>query len=343
MIIRPYRQIDTDMWNDYVHNHPEGTVFHLTNWKNVIEASFHHKSIYLIAEQDNSIEGIFPLFEMNSFLFGHYLVSVPFAELGGVLADNEAIERALVDRAITIIKKKNARYLEIRNRNEMSIPGLKTKSLYYNFRKEISPDSEKNLKAIPRKARAMVRKALKNSLQSLTGHSLIDPFYRILSINYHRLGTPIFSKRFFRNFLNQFQSNANILVVTTKEGKPAAAVFFFLFKDQIIPYYAGSDFSLRSLGPNDFMYWELMRYGAEKGCRIFDYGRSKIGTGSFDFKRHWGFEPSPLAYQYQLVNAKELPNLSPGNPEYKKKIEMWKRLPLGITKIIGPIISRNLA
>ncbi len=332
---------DRENWDNYVLSHPRGTIFHLTAWKNVVERSFHHRSIYLKAESDGRVCGIFPMFEIKSMLFGHYFISVPFAEIGGALAYDSETELELVSHGSAMAESCNVQYLELRNREP--IQGLETKSLYYNFRKEIFSDHDANLKAIPRKSRAMVRNAIKKGLVSETGHHLLDQFYSILALNYHRLGTPIFPKRFFKNFLDEYKENAGILVVRTKEGNPAAAVLFFIYKDQMIPYYAGSDFSFRRLGPNDFMYWELMKLAVEKKCTIFDYGRSKEGTGSFSFKKHWGFTPRPLAYQYHLVKAQEIPNLSPANPKYQKKIEMWRKMPHSMTKFLGPFIARNLA
>ena len=332
---------DTDVWDNYVLTHPQGTIFHLAAWKKVIETSFGHKSHYVMASRQNRICGVLPVFEIKSLLFGHYFVSVPFAEIGGVLAETLDIEQALIQHATAITDARSAQYLELRNRKE--IPGLKTKSLYYNFRKAISPDHDENLKSIPRKSRAMVRNAIKKDLISETGHHLLPDFYNILALNYHRLGTPIFPKKFFKNFLKEFETDADILVVKTKEGQLAAAVLFFIFKDQMVPYYAGSDFTFRHLGPNDFMYWELMKHAVEKNCRIFDFGRSKQDTGSFKFKCHWGFEPEPLAYQYHLAKAKDIPNLSPANPKYQRKIEVWRKMPHIITRLIGPLIARNLA
>lgn len=332
---------DAAKWDDYVLNHPNGTLFHLNAWKNVIEKSFGHKSTYLTAENQGRIVGIFPIFEIKSILFGHSFISIPFAEIGGPLTNSKAIEQTLLKKASKIADSHNAQYLEIRNRNK--IPYLKTKSLYYNFRKEIYSDHDENLKAIPRKSRAMVRNAIKKSLVSETGHHFLLEFYKILALNYHRLGTPIFPKKYFKNFLSEYKENADILIVKTKEGKLAAAVLFFIYKDQMVPYYAGSDFTHRRLGPNDFMYWELMKMAVEKKCTIFDYGRSKEGTGSFSFKKHWGFKPEPLAYQYHLAKADEIPNLSPANPKYQKKIQMWQKMPHTMTKLIGPFIASSLA
>ena len=339
--IRFAEKPDMETWDRYVKDHPCGTLFHLSAWKTVIEKTFRHNSFYLIAENTAGICGILPLFEIKSRLFGHFFISVPFAEIGGALADTPETEQALIDKASQLTRRQNAQYLELRNRTPAE--GLETKSLYYNFRKEISSDHDENLKAIPRKSRAMVRNASKNGLASETGHHILNEFYTILALNYHRLGTPIFPKKFFTNFLDAYKENADILVVRTPDGDLASAVLFFTFKEQMVPYYAGSDFLFRHLGPNDFMYWELMKHAVDKGLTIFDYGRSKQGTGSFSFKKHWGFTPEPLAYQYDLAGIKELPNLSPANPRYQKKIEMWRKMPHFLTKFLGPIIARNLA
>lgn len=341
MTIRPAQQADMENWDRYVQNHSSGTLFHLNAWKTVVERSFRHKSYYLIAENHAGICGILPLFEIKSRLFGHFFISVPFAEIGGALADTPDTEQALIDEASQLTRQQNAQYLELRNRTP--VQGLETKSLYYNFRKEIFPDHDENLKAIPRKSRAMVRSAIKKELVSETGHHLLDPFYDILALNYHRLGTPVFPKKFFAGFLSEFKDHADILLVKTPQGQNAAAVLFFTYKEQMVPYYAGSDFSLRHFGPNDFMYWELMKHAVDKGLTIFDYGRSKQGTGSYSFKKHWGFVPEPLAYQYDLAGIEELPNLSPANPKYQKKIEMWQKMPHFLTRIVGPLIAGNLA
>jgi FemAB-related protein (PEP-CTERM system-associated) len=341
MNIKTAKNSDNHVWDTYVLNHPSGTVFHLTAWKKVIEKSFGHRSRYLIAEENGKICGIFPMFEMKSILFGHYYISIPFAEVGGALADTLEIEIKLINQASEIADSGSTQYLEIRNRKEL--PDLKTKSLYYNFRKQISTDHDENLLAIPRKSRAMIRNAIKKRLVSETGHHLLPEFYQILSLNYHRLGTPIFSKKYFQNFLSIFGDKSGILIVRNKEGELSAAVLYFIFKGQMVPYYAGSDFTYRYLGPNDFMYWELMKLAVKKNCTVFDYGRSKEGTGSLNFKKNWGFKPEPLAYQYHLVKADDIPDLSPANPKYQKKIEIWRKMPLALTKFIGPLIAKHLA
>lgn len=343
--IRPYTSADEGRWNDYVDRHPEGTIFHRIPWKKSVEQSFGHKSHYLIAETleggGSCFVGLFPLFRLQSFLFGDYLVSVPFAELGGPLADDERTLALLVEQGEKLSQELKADYLELRSRK--ALPGFKVKSLYYNFSREIYPELEANMLAIPRKSRAAVRQGIKSGLTAECGNHLLDQFYEILARNYQDLGTPVFSRNFFRNLLDNHNECSQIMVVRTKEKQPAATILTFFYRDRVIPYYAGSLHEFRKLSPNDFKYWELMKYGCEKGYRVFDFGRSKEGAGSFDFKRHWGFEPEPLAYQYSLNGIDELPNLSPTNPAYARKIEMWKKLPFFATKIIGPLFARYLA
>ena len=361
--IRLYQDSDKMAWDAYVINHPHGTVFHLTRWKNVIEKTFGHKSYYLIAEDNEgarlpssaenrnrlnyskpgaAIVGIFPLFEIRSLFFGNYLVSVPFAEAGGPIVESDLIERELIDRAIDYTKENRLDYLEMRNIRPLTrdFPG---KELYYNFKREIFGSVDDNLKAIPRKARRMIRQGEKNNLSFLFGKQYMAQFYEVLARNYHNLGTPVFSSAFFDNFCTEFEENCNILLILNDEKKPIAGVLFLLYKDQVLPYFAGSLVKYRKLAPNDFMYWQLMKYGFENSYRVFDFGRSKKETGSFDFKRHWGLEPKLLHYQYYLNKGTEVPNLSPANPKYKMGIRLWRKLPFQATRLLGPSIAKYLA
>ncbi len=342
MNIRIYQNTDRQAWDDYVMSHSDGTVFHLTQWKQVVEEAFGHPSFYLVAEDGQGrISGVLPMFQVKSRLFGNYMVSVPFAELGGPLSDSPEVARTLMAEAEKVATRAGVDYLELKN----AAPAgeYATKDLYFNFSKELDPDPEANLAAIPRKQRAMVRKGIKNELIAETGLHLLSEFYEVIARSYHSLGTPVFPQSFFAKFLQVFGESANVLLVRTPERKPVAGVLTFYFRDRVMPFYAGSLYEARALAPNDFMYWALMKDGCEKGYRIFDFGRSKADTGSFSFKKHWGFEPRPLAYQYLLVRADEMPNLSPANPKYKKKIEMWRRMPFGMTKILGPPLAKYLA
>ena len=217
--------------------------------------------------------------------------------------------------------------------------GMK-KTLYVTFRKVIEADHEANMNAIPRKQRAMVRKGLQVSLLfeiEDTVEILHTPMRKACAI----LAPPVFGKYYFQNLKNIFADNCEILTVT-HEGKLVSSVMSFYFKDEVLPYYGGGTSLARHLKANDYMYWQVMSRAADKGCRVFDYGRSKQGAGSYSFKKNWGFEPQPLHYGYKLVNATSVPDISPMNPKYQLFIKCWKKLPVAISNRVGPLIAKNL-
>ena len=222
------------------------------------------------------------------------------------------------------------------------MPDLPSKDLYYHFRKELLPDREANLQAIPRKARRMVRLGISGGLEPVFGRKeLLGEFYDLLAYNFRSLGTPVFPKHYMARLLDQFESSCFILVIR-KDRKPLSAVLSFLFQDEIIPYYSGACPASRELAANDFLYWSLMSRAVDLGCRVFDFGRSKKETGAFHFKRHWGFEPTPLPYKYYLNKIDKIPQINPSNPKYRAQIELWKKLPLWITRLIGPQIVKYI-
>ncbi len=339
MTIRFFEDRDRNCWDHYVQQHPGSNFFQMSGWKDVVEQSFGHRSYYLLYREHFRIKGVFPLFSVKSFLFGCSMVSVPFGAYGGILADNTETEQALFSKAVELTRKNRLDCLEIRNEND-AFPELPGKDLYFVFKKEIYSDNDKNLDAIPRKARRMIRVAIKNGLKVRFGSmELLDTFYRLFTASYQRLGTPVFSKKYLQNILRQFKNRSNILIIYKGE-KPLSGVLSFYYKDQVIPYYSGAVPDSQKYAANDYLYWVLMCDAADRGYRIFDFGRSKKGTGPFHFKRHWGFEPKLLHYQYYLNLLDEVPNISPANPKYKKKIELWKKLPLRLTELIGPQIVK---
>lgn len=326
-------------WDAFVENCPEATFFHRAGWQQVIERAFGHPAYYLYAENDGKIEGVLPLVHLRSRLFGNALVSTPFCVYGGVAASSAPARAALEEAAGELAGRLNVDYLELRHLKPQH-PDWPTKDLYVTFRKMLDPDPEKNYLAIPRKQRAMVRKGQDAGLQSELDDGL-DRFYDIYADSVRRLGTPVFSKKYFRVLREVFGPDCEVLMVG-RQGRTLASVMSFYFRDEVLPYYGGSLKEAREVAGNDFMYWELMRRACERGLRVFDYGRSKKGTGSYSFKKNWGFSPEPLAYEYRLIRASEVPDVNPLNPKYRLFIELWKHLPLPVTKLVGPLISRNL-
>ena len=326
-------------WDEFVLGCEEASFFHRAGWKTIIEKAFGHKTHFLFAEQQGRILGVLPLVHVRSVLFGNCLSSTPFCVYGGVAAVHEYARKQLEHTACELAQQLQVDALEMRNVRSRRTDWA-SKDLYVTFRKEIDPDPEVNLKAIPRKQRAMVRKGIKAGLQGELDEG-VDRLYQVYSESLRNLGTPVFGKNYLILLREVFGSDCDVLMIT-HQGRDLAGVLSFYFRDEVLPYYGGSFPVARSLKGNDFMYWDLMCRALEKGARVFDFGRSKIDTGSFSFKKNWGFMPEPLHYEYYLVKASEMPQLNPSNPKYRYFIKAWQRLPLPVANFLGPPIAKAL-
>jgi len=340
LTVRPYTPADRERWSAFVERCPEATFFHRIEWKDVIEKAFRHRTHYFVAERAGEIVGVLPLAEVKSLLFGHSLVSLPFCVYGGSATTDPDAAPLLHGTARHLARELGASHLELRHRAAKE-PGWPKQDLYVTFRKEILPDVEANMLAIPRKQRAMVRKAIQRGLKSEFDPD-VERFFALYADNVHRHGTPALPKRYFAMLKEVFGDACQVLTVLDPQGAPVSSVLTFYFRDEVLPYYAGDDERARELAANDFKYWALLRNGCERGYRVFDYGRSKQGTGSFDFKKNWGFEPTPLVYEYALLRGDRIPENNPMNPKYRALIAAWRRLPIGLANAIGPYIVRSL-
>ncbi len=340
LVVRDYVASDAPRWEAFVARCPEATFFHQLGWRGIIEEFFRHRTHYLIAERDGQVEGVLPLAEVRSRLFGHALVSLPFAVYGGPAALSDEATQALVHAATGVAGRLDVEYLELRNRRA-ACPDWPAQDLYVTFRRSLLPEVEANMLAIPRKQRAMVRKGIKNGLASELDPG-VDRFFALYADNMHRHGTPPFARAYFEKLRAVFGAQCEVLIVNDPEGRAVSGVMSFCFRDEILPYYAGDTAAARDLAANDFKYWELMRRACERGLRTFDYGRSKRGTGSFEFKKNWGFEPEPLHYEFGLRKRDTVPQNNPLNPKFRMLVAMWRRLPLPVANALGPHLVRNL-
>jgi FemAB-related protein (PEP-CTERM system-associated) len=327
-------------WDAFVMACPDASFFHRAGWQKILRGVFRHDTHFLYAEADGRIEGVLPLAHVHSLLFGNALVSLPFAVYGGVAATTERAARALEEHAQQIAKNLGVDHLELRHVKARHVD-WPVQDLYVTFRKEILPDEEANMLAIPRKQRAMVRKGIKSGLRSELDTG-VDRFFALYADNVHRHGTPPMPRRYFQALRDEFGSDCEILTVASPEGRPLSSVLSFYFRDEVLPYYAGDDLAARDLAANDFKYWELMRRACARGLKTFDYGRSKQGTGPYAFKKNWGFEPTPLSYEFRLYKRAAIPQNNPANAKYKLLIATWRRLPIGVANWLGPFVVRGL-
>jgi len=360
--VRAAGPVDEAAWEAFVDACPQATFFHRYPWRRVLERAFGHRCHFLLAEAGGVVTGVLPLADVRSRLFGRKLASLPFCVYGGIAASSEEAATALRERASALARELGVEALELRQR-EPTGSGWPVKDLYYTFRKPIDSDNAANLKAIPNRQRAMLRKALKEGLYGEEDDGTAR-LYRVYAESLRNLGTPVFARHYLDILREEFGDACRVLMirqapsgqpvagtddaalvegVNGEGGEDVAGVLSFYFRGEVLPYYGGSVTRARDIkGCNHILYWELMRRSADEGLSGFDFGRSKKDTGPFAFKKHFGFEPAPLPYEYDLVTAEELPDLNPNNPKYRLLVSTWQRLPLPVANLLGPPLARSL-
>lgn len=307
--------------------------FHLPQWGRAVEAGCGHRWRPLLAHDDRGeIIGWLPLSEIRSPLFGSALVSAGFGVGGGIVGLGA---EALADAAWALAEGSGCASVELRG-GVLPRSWERREGAYAGFVRDLPPSDDDILLAIPRKQRAEIRKSLSAGLTASVGRDL-DAHYRVYSESVRNLGTPVFPRALFAAMLDAFGPDADILVVR-REERPVAAVLSFYHGGTVYPYWGGGTAEARGLRAGELMYFELMRHAAARGCTRFDFGRSKVGTGPFAFKKNWGFEPEPLVYAAR-GKARET---NPLDPKYRLKVEAWKKLPLWLANRIGPPIARGL-
>ena len=334
-------EAENAQWDAFAKARPDATFFHLSGWKAVIEEAFGHRCHYLFARQAQQIVGILPLTHVRGRIFGNSLLSNAFCVYGGPVAINDGARDALDTAAIELARELGVERIEYRLRQPLHQDWHCKRDMYVTFRKEIASDPEKALLGIPRKQRAMIRKGMNHGLKDVIDRDS-RRLYALYAESVRNLGTPVISRRYFECLMSVFSKESEVLTVIS-DARPLASVLSFFFRDEVLPYYGGGTSVARQYAANDFMYWAVMRRACEAGFRIFDFGRSKVGTGSYAFKTHWGFEPEPLYYEHFLMRLAKVPDINPLNPKYAMMIAMWKRLPLRIANTLGPLIARELA
>ena len=345
VVIKPLTEQSAPAWDRFVEGHAGGTFFHRAAWSTVLARAFRHTSMFAYAERDGAITGVLPLVHVKTAMFGNTLISSPFCVYGGPLCVDAESRAALDEYASLAMDRTKASALEYRFReNPDADSGAEQwqskDDLYVTFRKPIERDDAANMKSIPRKQRAMVRKGVERGLRS-EANAEVGTLHAIYAESVRNLGTPVFSRRYFQLLSDVFKDHMDIVTVLDGE-RAVAAVLNFYDRGEVIPYYGGGTANAREVAGNDFMYWEVMRRAAARGCTLFDFGRSKVGTGAFSFKKNWGFSPQPLFHRFRLRPGEAIPDHNPLNPKYRLFIAGWKRLPLPIANRLGPIIVRGV-
>ncbi|WP_411817675.1 FemAB family XrtA/PEP-CTERM system-associated protein [Hyphococcus sp. DH-69] len=335
-------QVDRSEWDSFVNNHPEASFFHLSGWSAIAHEIYNYAPVYITARRDNRLVGVLSLSHVKAPLTGRSLVSTAFSVGGGPLAiDQEALSR-LLNAAEEVGTNRNVDYIELRS--DFSADHWQDKSgTHAGFKAPIIKNEKEALAAIPRKRRAEVRKAIALAEAGdlvLDQRRNLDVFYRLYAHSLHRLGTPVFPKRFIANLVDEFRNHTEILTLTYR-GDAVASLVNFYFGDTVLPYYIGANDAAREARAFDYLYWITMRRASEKGYSYFDFGRSKIDSGPYFYKKLWGFNPEPVRYRIKPIKADSIPNISPNNPKYAAFVKLWPKIPAPIVNRVGPMLAPN--
>lgn len=330
-------------WDRFAFEQSSATFCHLSGWKTVIEQGAGQTCPYLVAMQDGDVVGILPLSVKKHPLFGKALISNMFCVYGGAVAADAEVMDQLYNEAWSIAAQKGLPLFENRSilRHHDDAGGWHAAGQSATFKRALAEDDEAQLLAIPRKQRAVIRKSLKNSLSSdWTGDLAV--FYDLYARSVLSLGTPVFPKKLFAALIGTFGDAVEIQLTRAADGSTVASLMSFYFRDTVMPYYAGGTPAVRQLGAHDFMYFQLMLKARKAGYSEFDFGRSKIGSGPYKFKKNWGFEPVELGYELRTREGATVPIISQQSGPYAVLSRVWKKMPLGLSKLLGPPLARHL-
>lgn len=340
-------------WDTYVHNHPDATLYHQYAWKKVIEKTYGHSTFYLAAFCDHKIQGVLPLVHMKHFLFGNTLLSMPFFDMGGLLADDRKTADALVQRAVELGRSLKADEIELRHtrQQDFRVPENGGSPICLSIQQHkvrmllpLPSSSDELMKSFKSKLRSQIKKPMKEGLEFTIGREeLLDDFYSVFLTNMRDLGSPVHSKKLMKNVLEYFSDQARIVMVS-KEGVPYAASLICGFKDTLENPWASSLRQYSRLSPNMLLYWAMLSYACDNGFQYFDFGRSTPDEGTFRFKKQWGSEPQPLFWQ-KIHFGREMADEEEGGngvSKFDRAVALWQKLPVGVTRILGPMVRKHI-
>jgi FemAB-related protein (PEP-CTERM system-associated) len=332
---------DRDVWNRYVSSHPTATQYHRYEWLAIVEQSFEHRVYPLVAREGDRIRGIFPLIHIKSVLFGNCVVSLPFLTSGGILADDETVRDCLWHAAIALARNWGATSLESREFSAYR-QADHTKIHKATMVLELAPSIEAQWTGFDAKLRNQIRKAERSGLIVRVGRMQdLSGFYEVFARNMRDLGTPVYGRRFFEKMFEYFPETSYVFSVCLGNTVIAACIALESETSVEVPS-ASSLRDYRSLCPNTLMYWAVIQTAIKAGRAQFDFGRSTVGDGTYRFKEQWGAKAVPMYFNYWLKDPKNVPDVTTTNPAYQFAIAAWKRLPVWLSKALGPSIIRNI-
>jgi len=340
LVILKLKPSDHAEWDDYSYN-KQASIYHDSRWAQLIKKVFGHNSHHLLARENDKIVGIFPLIQLKSLLFGNFMVSMPYFNYGGIVADSHEVLMSLISSAHELYDELGCSHIEIRFDSEQKID-LPVRTDKIAMLLDLPDDPDELWQAIGSKRRAQVKRPIREGVNFLSGGTeLLDDFYYVFSKNMRDLGTPVYSKQFFRVILDTFSENTFIAVVRLN-GEAVSAGFLIGNNGKLEIPWASTLRKVNRLGVNMYLYWNILKIAIEKNFQVFDFGRSSKDAGTLKFKKQWGGHEKQLYWYYDLPEGEPLPNLNPSSKKFGTAISVWKKIPVTLTNLIGPSIVKNL-
>ena len=341
LAVQPLTAHQCAEWDAFVQQQHDASLYHLSGWRSVCMEAFGHDCPYLAAWRGGRIVAVLPLVRLQSRLFGHFMVSVPFFNNGGLLGSDAEARDALLAQAVALAQAKGCSHIELRERQPL--PGWPSRTDKISMLLALPDSAEQLWKKLGSKMRAQIKKAQSHGLQFQHGGAeLLDDFYEVFCTNMRDLGTPVYGKDFFATILRQAPGQPRLFIGRTKEGQAVSASLVVQHNGTMEVPWASTLRSANVLSANMELYWQMLLYACSQGCKVFDFGRSSRESATYRFKKQWGAEPLELHWNYWLQGGGGLPRLSPDNPKYRLAIAAWQRMPLWATKLIGPKLVKYL-
>jgi FemAB-related protein (PEP-CTERM system-associated) len=338
--VSEYTDSFADRWTAYVRASEYTAIAHEIGWREVMARGLGHTPRYFVAHDRDKVTGILPLFLVTTWWRAKYLVSLPWIDYGGIIADDESTEKLLLEQARKTAEIQGAQFVEFRSICRQNL-GLPLREDKVTFLLPLESDPDVLWKGFDAKLRNQIRKSQKSGLTTeFGGIDRLDEFYGVFAHNMRDLGTPVWGKRFFSEILGVLSDTARLILVR-KDGVAIAGGLVLAFKDRLYVPSASSYRHALEFCPNHALYWAVIVDGCTNGFRFLDFGRSSKGGNTFNFKKQWGAPPTQLTWQYLLHRTSEIPAINPGNPKYELFIKMWRKLPLPVANFIGPRLIRN--
>lgn len=332
---------DWPAWDEFVKRQPGASVYHLSGWRTVIQKSFGHDCPYLVAKRSDRVVGVLPLVRMQSRLFGHFMVSVPYFNYGGALAADKQAKAALLAQASAMTLAHHCSHLELRD--TQPLPDWPVRSDKVSMWLTLPSNANELWQQLGSKLRAQIKKSHGAGLRYETGGiELLDAFYLVFSVNMRDLGTPVYGKTFFENVVKLAPGQPTLVIGRDTRDRAVSAALLIQHQGRMEVPWASTVRRANELNANMGLYWHMLQHACQQGCHTFDFGRSTQGAPTYRFKNQWGAKPVQLNWHYWLAGGGDLPKLNPDNPKYRAAIAVWQKLPVWTTQLLGPMIVRNI-